>query len=53
MFKVLVYEIGLKKQREKPKGKIGACISENIYFGSENLKKISRYPILDISLASI
>ena len=39
--------------KEKPRNKNMPAFHENSYFGSDQLKTISRYPILDISLASI
>ena len=54
MFKVLVYNMKFEETgKEKPRSKNVPAFHGNNYFCSNQLKKISRYPILDISLASI
>ena len=54
MFKVLISNMKFKETgKEKPRSKSVPAFHENNYFGSDKLKTISRYPILDISLASI
>ena len=54
MFKVLVYNMKFEETgKEKPRNKNVPAFHENNYFCSDQLKTISRYPILDTSLASM